>query len=181
MKPAVESQHDDEKQGSRALLLRWALVLGAAAFVAITVVESGTALKAGSVGPPLALVTLDGEQVDLRAYADNKPLLLNFFATWCAPCKEEVPELNRAHETNGDVRIAGVLIDASGNIADVRAQLARMNIRYPVWITDDITQERWHVEAVPTSYLMDQRGVIRWSANGGVDADTVARAVRRIQ
>jgi len=166
---------DGDNKHNQRILIRWALLIAAALFVGLTMVGPGHALKNGTVGPPLALITPDGAPVDLRAYA-NKPLLLNFFATWCQPCRAEIPQLNRAHETMPGLNIAGVLV-FSGTPEDARRELQHWGIKYPVWVSDDVTAARWKVEAVPVSYLMDPSGTIRWSAQGGVDTEDIRSAV----
>lgn len=156
--------------------LRWAALLGLSVALA-TVVSSphGPSLTLGQAAPAMRVATPDGQQVDLAAYR-GRPLLLNFFATWCLPCKVEIPLLNQAHEQGGaKLPVVGVLV-FSGLPPGVQQALQPMGIRYPVWVTDDETAQAWRVEAVPMTYLLDGRGVIRWMHAGPVGDSDLAEA-----
>lgn len=125
------------------------------------------ALKRGMVGPPLRVATLDAQPVDLAPYR-GKPLFLNFFATWCGPCRMEIPELNQAQEQlAGRVPLVGVLV-LSGLPPQVKAEVTPMGARYPVWVADDETAAAWHISAVPVTVLLDAQGRVAWVSNGTV-------------
>ena len=93
----------------------------------------------------------------------------------------EIPERNRAAlSLKDDVAVVGVLV-FSGTPPHVDGDLAKLGIQYPVWVTDDVSAQRWNVSAVPTSFLLDGAGVVRWSSNGGVDEQEVREAVASLK
>jgi thiol-disulfide isomerase/thioredoxin len=85
----------------------------------------------GTVMPPLALPDLDGNVVDLGARFRGRPLLINVWASWCAPCVEEMPALDafaRAQGAHG-VQVVGVALDTPEAVRDF---LARVPVHYPI-------------------------------------------------
>jgi len=89
----------------------------------------------------------------------GKWVLVNFWATWCPPCIEEIPELTALHQARGarDLIVIGVATD--DEVADVKAFVAKNGVRYPVVIGDEKTSSQLgDVSGLPTSYLFDPRG-----------------------
>ena len=81
--------------------------------------------------PALILPDVAEQPLDLRARFAGRPLLINVWASWCAPCVEEMPELARFAEAQGDngVQVLGIALDAPD---DVRAFLLRVPVDYPI-------------------------------------------------
>lgn len=93
---------------------------------------SGTApVRRGEPLPDIALPRLDGGTANLQALRAGRPLLVNFWASWCAPCIEEMPELERFHRAQGPrgVQVVGIALD---DAAAVRVFLARVPVSYPL-------------------------------------------------
>ncbi len=117
--------------------------------------------KPGVPAPEFALQTLAGQTLrlsDLR----GKAVLLNFWATWCPPCKEEIPwfvELQKQYGPQG-LQIVGVAMDDAGH--DVIAKFAAtMKIDYPVMLgTDQVADEYGGVESLPTTFYIGRDGKI---------------------
>ena len=119
---------------------------------------SGTLLEGGA----LALEELRGE-----------PVLVNLWATWCAPCREEAPFLESLHRDweGAGLRVVGISIDAAGATGDVRRFLEEFDVTYPV--VHDPNQEvmrRFGAIGLPSTYLIDADGVVRWVRLGAVRA-----------
>jgi thiol-disulfide isomerase/thioredoxin len=89
--------------------------------------------KRGEAMPPLRLRTLDGRAVAVPATWPGRPLLINVWASWCGPCIEEMPELQRFSAQQGDngVQVVGIALDDPDA---VRAFLIRVPVRYPILI-----------------------------------------------
>lgn len=85
----------------------------------------------GEAVPPLRLPDLQGREVELPADYAGRPLLVNFWASWCGPCIEEMPELDRFADSQGahGVQVVGIALD---NAEDVRAFLQRTPVDYPI-------------------------------------------------
>ena len=106
-------------------------------------------------------LTSNGELVNLLP-AKNMHLLLNYWADWCLPCKEEIPELNRLHRSGKEsgVAVLGVNYDALIG-GDLRDQVAKMGIEFPVLIEDPRLRFGFsEPEVLPMTVLVDSDGKV---------------------
>jgi cytochrome c biogenesis protein CcmG/thiol:disulfide interchange protein DsbE len=115
--------------------------------------------------PPadLNLTSLDGKKAHLRDFR-GKPVVLNLWATWCLPCREEMPMLVEAEKIWGGkgVVFIGASLDDSKTRKNIPAFLNEFRIAFPIWTgatPDDLTKLRLG-EAVPDTAFLDQEGVI---------------------
>lgn len=122
---------------------------------------------------------LDGKWVDADQFGDRL-LLVNFWATWCAPCRREMPLLQEVSDRHGeDLVVIGLAID---DLEAVRDFVAELEIDYPVAAGNaDVmaTQRAWgnSAGALPYTVLVDRSGVIRWQHLGEVTTDQLAAAL----
>ena len=117
--------------------------------------------KNGAVAPDFELQSLDGKQVRLSDYR-GKAVLLNFWATWCAPCKIEMPwfvDLQKQYASQG-LQVIGVAMDDSGE--DAIAKFAKeMGVNYPVLIGKESVGDAYGgVEFLPTTFFIDRQGKV---------------------
>lgn len=117
--------------------------------------------KNGSVAPDFELKSLDGKQVRLSDFR-GKAVLLNFWATWCAPCKIEMPwfvDLQKQYATQG-LQVIGVAMDDSGE--DTIAKFAKeMGVNYPVLVGKEAVGDAYGgVEFLPTTFIIDRQGKV---------------------
>jgi len=111
-----------------------------------------------SPAPPFLLTDLDGQPISTAAYR-GKVVLINFWATWCPPCNEEIPEMiDLANKYKDTLQIIGVSMDddpPSQVLAFARAK--KMN--YPIVMgSDKLSEEYGGVEALPTTFVLDTQG-----------------------
>ncbi len=117
--------------------------------------------KPSSLAPDFTLETLDGEEITLSKLK-GKAILLDFWATWCGPCREAVPhlvELYRSYQNQG-LEIVGMNLDKS-NPEAVRTYVKAFNIPYPIVIAPDEVVRNYGVTGLPTTILIDKEGKIR--------------------
>ena len=134
----------------------------------------------GVTAPAFDLATLDGRRVKLADYR-GKAVLLNFWATWCSPCKVEMPwfvDLQKKYGTDGLV-ILGVAMDDSE--APKIAQFAsEMGVNYPVLLgTDKVSEAYGNVEVLPTSFYIDRDGKIVGKGTGLLGRSEIEESVRK--
>ena len=118
--------------------------------------------RAGAPAPAFSLRTIDGKTVTLDGYR-GKTLVINVWATWCPPCREEMPDLIGAqpkYAKDGSVVFLGV--DTTEDAPIVRAYAAAKNVPYALAIDDGKAFARaYDVEAFPTTFVIDPSGVVR--------------------
>ena len=116
--------------------------------------------------PALKLVDLEGRPVDWKRF-EGKVVLVDFWATWCGPCRLAMPEMQSVHDrwSKRGFSVLGISVDQQGP-ANVQRFVATRKLTYPVAIDDlrDPISARFGVRAIPTAFLVDQRGRIvhRW-------------------
>jgi cytochrome c biogenesis protein CcmG/thiol:disulfide interchange protein DsbE len=135
--------------------------------VAILLVLVGGLVRAQSPGetaPAFSLKTLDGEAVSLSDYAGH-PVLINFWASWCKPCRVEMPLLvsaHRAHQQAGLAVLAINLSDQEGSTKDIRTFQAEFQMPFPVLLDNKgKARKLYRLRGVPTSIFVGSDGVVR--------------------
>lgn len=142
---------------------RYLGVLLASALAACASADSAV-VEEGRPAPSYAAVDLHGDSVSLAAL-HGRPVLLNIWATWCAPCKEEIPYLQQLHEQHGaeGLAVVGVSVDARGEERKIADFAADMGMTYALWHDpDERVSAVFLALGVPASYLIDRDGVLRW-------------------
>lgn len=149
-----------------------ARVLPAIALAALGCAGSeGTArVDIGVPVPAYSAVSLAGDTVSLAAQR-GKVVLLNVWATWCHPCRDEIPELQALYEGYAarGLEIVGVSVDAEGADDAIRAFMRDFRMTYPVWRDPaERISAQFHIVGVPATFLIDRQGVLRWRKTGPI-------------
>lgn len=137
----------------------------------------------GAAVPAYRAASLTGDSVSL-ADQRGKVVLLNVWATWCHPCREEIPELRSLHERYRarGLELIGVSVDAQGNEDGIREFMREFQMTYPVWHDpDERVSTRFLIVGVPATFLVDRTGILRWRKTGPIQpGDTsLANAIER--
>lgn len=123
---------------------------------------SKTKEPVSSFAPDFRLNSIDGKEITLSELK-GKVVLLDFWATWCGPCKESIPHLIEVYKKykGKDFEIIGMNMDKKTEIEMVRKFVSSTGILYPVIITPENVIRSYAVSAIPTSILIDKNGKIR--------------------
>ena len=113
--------------------------------------------------PAFSLQNLEGETVSLDQFR-GQTVVLNFWATWCGPCRTEIPQFSSFATANPDVVVLGVATD--GSAAELRHAVKRLGIDYPVLIDDGVTSSVYGVETLPTTVIVDADGQVSTAHTG---------------
>lgn len=141
-------------------------------FVALMVFPllAGMAKKPPLVGGPVPqfqLETLNGRSVHISDYRGNV-VLLNFWATWCKPCKEEMPEIQAAYDTYKAQGFVVLGINFGEKREKVEKLVKEMGLTFPILLDEDVeVAERHRVVSLPVTFFIDAKGIIKEQVFGG--------------
>jgi cytochrome c biogenesis protein CcmG/thiol:disulfide interchange protein DsbE len=128
-------------------------------------------VEIGAPAPAYRTVSLDGDSVSLAAQR-GKVVLFNVWATWCHPCRDEIPELRAMHakyRTRG-LELVGVSVDADGSDDAIRSFMEEFEMTYPVWRDPgERVSTQFLIVGVPATFLIDRKGVLRWRKTGPIE------------
>ncbi len=130
--------------------------------------------------PEYNTLSLAGDSVSLVGLR-GKVVLLNIWATWCHPCRDEIPELRGLDERyrQRGLEVVGVSVDADGADAEIRAFTIEFAMKYPIWLDpSERISTQFLVIGVPTTFVIDRQGVLRWRKTGPIQGrDSTLTAV----
>ena len=139
-------------------------------------------LQKGDPAPPIKLTTTSGQPITLNNYK-GYVLVMDFFATWCIPCKESIPHLNSLNRKYGKqgLQILGVSVD-EGSDREVKSFIAERKISYPVAIAGEELQNDYGLRSIPTVYVINKKGMVVERLQGYSDqtAKTLEDTVKRL-
>jgi peroxiredoxin len=137
--------------------------------------------RIGKPAPDFTLTALDGKQVTLSSYR-GRPVVLTFFASWCHPCEEDMPVLERAQRDSGN-RVAIVGINYQDFASDTRDFVNRLGVTFPALVEDSTSNpvaKRYDVHAMPDTVFIDADGVVQNRLYGPVTTDDLKHALQSL-
>lgn len=183
---AVIAAKSSSKTGLILTIIILALVLiGSVVAYNILAAYSSTSISATADVSmhSFTMKTVDGQDIELSELA-GRPMVLNFWASTCGPCKNEMPEFQRAYEQYGD-QITFVMVNISGfNGETERAALSFLDKNgygFPVYFdTYEEGSVQFEVSTIPRTYFINSEGYIVLYANGSIDASTLQQGIDSI-
>ncbi len=130
-------------------------------------------------------IGLNGKPVDLSSLHDHV-VMLDFWATWCGPCKLSIPELERIYEKHKaeGLEVVGISVDDPRSIREVDAQVKSMGMTYPIALASKIPDlsTKYPFASIPLLVIVDKKGIIRAHISGfdpdGNNDDLVAKLLK---
>ncbi len=139
---------------------------------------SAIPVKVDYPAPELTLTNLEGSPVSLADYR-GKVVLVNLWATWCPPCKEEMPALETFYRKHADDGFTIVAVNDGDPTADVVQFVKDYGLTFPVWLdpTYTATERAFKTLNLPSSFVIDREGQIVLSWVGGINLRTLEKYV----
>src|SRR5690606_32966206 len=127
--------------------------------------------------PQLQVQTVDGEAYDLAAHR-GQWVVINFWATWCGPCLQEMPELSALHTMRGNIEVIGLAYEDI-ELEEMQAFLAKHPVAYPIAIVDTYNPPKDFAtpRGLPMTYLIAPDGKVARQFLGPVDARVIEQAI----
>ncbi len=131
------------------------------------------AVEGKVVAPSLVLKDLQGKQHDLKDYK-GQVVLVQFWATYCGPCRKEMPSMNKMMKQMGDVPFKILAVDMGETKEEVDQFVSEVKPEFTILMDEDGKSiEDWRVFAAPSNFIIDPDGNIRYTLFGGVEWDSV--------
>ncbi len=144
----------------------------------------GVEAAVGQRAPDFTLATLDGKTFTLsEALADGSPVVLNFWATWCAPCQRELPALQSTAEHYGErAQIVGVNLDQADTADHVDDYVAERGLTFTIPLDPaQETAQRYNIIGMPTTFFIDGDGMIRQVWPGEMNRITLVENIEAMR
>lgn len=138
-------------------------------------------LSKGQIAPDFELKTMEGETVHLSDYR-GKRVIVNFWATWCPPCRAEIPDLQKLYDKKDIVILAINLTSTEKSVEKVAKFVKEFEMTFPV--LKDVNSEvstTYQVQAYPTSYMIDSNGRIQFMALGAMNYDIMLQEFEKMK
>jgi len=154
------------------------ILIGAAAWAYLPSLTTGERKVVSAIpmevnypAPELSLTDLQGNLVSLADYR-GQVVLVNNWATWCPPCKEEMPALQAYYDAHRQQKFSVIAIEAGQPVAEVADFVQRYGLTFPVWTDPKLmATAAFRNPGLPSSYIIDSNGVVRLAWAGAISLE----------
>jgi len=160
----------------KRMLKDWAvaLSLGIVVFLGIQWLQPKPQIP--EIAPDFTVRTLEGDAITLSELRGS-PVVINFWATWCGPCRQEVPAFSAFATAHPEIPVLGLSVD-DGPISRVKRIVKEWSIAYPVAVVGEALQAQYDISTLPTTVVIDENGKVTRVHVGVMSESQLARAVR---
>ncbi len=140
--------------------------------------SSSPSPREGFLAPDFTLGTLDGKKVTLSGLR-GKIVIINLWATWCPPCRAEMPALENVYEQykDSEVIILGLNVTNQDSEKDIPTFVKEFGLTFPILLDrDGSASTLYQLKALPTTYFINRKGIIRTVVIGGPMTETFIRS-----
>jgi thiol-disulfide isomerase/thioredoxin len=149
-------------------------VLAVGLFLAWAFGDDTEVAQVGRAAPDFTVDLIGGGSFSLSRHQaeDGRPLILNLWASWCVPCREEMPTLSAYASEHPEVALLGVSVEDA--VSDSEEFAAQIGVSYPLGLGDEAFRESYPSFGLPATFFLDSEGTIVEMINGIVDEETLA-------
>ncbi|CQR47917.1 Thiol-disulfide oxidoreductase ResA [Paraliobacillus sp. PM-2] len=143
--------------------------------------EESVGLDVGDIAPDFTLNTLTGDEVTLSDYR-GKRIMLNFWATWCPPCRAEMPAMQQFFEQNNVEILAVNLTDTEDRLQDVVDFVDEFGLTFSILLDEKSELAvTYQIRPIPTTFMIDSKGVIQHKSFGPLNQEQMEQALGAMQ
>jgi len=136
--------------------------------------DSAEVAEIGGPAPDFTVEVIEGGTFTLSE-SNGETVVLNFWASWCTPCRTEIPDISAFADANPDVRVIGVAVEDAEPAA--RQFAAEIRAAYPLALGTQQVEDAYPRLGLPVTYVIDQDGLVAEIFNGIVDEETLTELV----
>lgn len=138
-------------------------------------------LEKGQIAPDFQLTTLEGQTVKLSDFRGQQ-VMINFWATWCPPCRAEMPDMQKFYENN-DVQILAVnLLQSESSLDKVQKFIDEFELTFTIPLDEEsVVSNEYEIIAYPASFMIDSNGRIQFIALGAMNYDIMVQEFEKMQ
>lgn len=143
---------------------------------AAAIKTTSSAADIGTAAPAFTLKDLNGKEVGLEDFKGKK-VMLNFWATWCPPCKAEMPAMQKLYETkSNEIEILAINLDPQNKVADF---VSENGLSFPILLDQSGgTQQSYSILSIPTTFIIDENGVIQKKHVGSMTLEQMEEIIK---
>lgn len=143
--------------------------------------SSEVGLEVGNLAPDFNLSTMDGESIQLSELRGER-VMVNFWATWCPPCRAEMPDMQKFYE-NKDINILAVnLTETESDLMTIQNFVTDFELTFPI-LKDENTEvaNTYQIQPIPTTFMVDSNGIIQYKAFGAMNYDLMVQEFEKME
>lgn len=121
--------------------------------------------------PSLQMINTDNQSFDLSQFKGKK-VFVNLWATWCPPCRAEIPSIERLASKTERAKVEFVMLSLDDDFVKAKIYAANNKMKLPVYYPTGNLPQLFNVEGIPTTFIFNEKGEIIYEHTGGLDYDT---------
>ena len=165
----AEAARRAAKHAQRPAWKRWVSgvslgLLAAVVFFMLLVprTEAESVPQVGTPAPDFVLETLEGDGVVRLSDLAGQPVVINFWATWCPPCRKEMPDFQQVYDEYRQMGLQFYAVNVGESHVAVRDFAERLGVNLPILIdADESAQRAYHILPIPATFFIDRNGIVR--------------------
>jgi thiol-disulfide isomerase/thioredoxin len=133
-----------------------------AAGIAFQAAPAGAGSSMNATAPAFELPTRAGGRISLESLR-GQVVMINFWASWCGPCRQEFPALDQIYRKYGPMGFSLIAVNVESDPTDAERFLAKVPVSFPIaYDRDNVVSGEYGVSAMPTTLIVDRKGQVRW-------------------